>query len=293
VGFNDFKVTVNGAQKNEPTVKNFYVKIGEEVVFETKPKNVKTYENSQLDLTADYELIDHPYVLVKAQLIDYPEISCELSMPVHFNVKYNFDFDGSVGNSGSHGKTPVYREPGSYHTSPAVITSENHNYVYREPRVNGSNGHQGLTGAQGGHGRSGDDGTNVDVFVSLVDCEYETKQLIKIEVSAEEGETYLRYLEKDGRIVINANGGDGGSGGNGGNGSDGGYGRNGMIMFNPITGERMAPKNGIGGNGGNGGSGGYGGNAGNGGNGGDVNVFIEKSALFRLNQHVNEHSLLP
>ncbi|NOQ75836.1 MAG: hypothetical protein GQ574_27775 [Crocinitomix sp.] len=272
IGFNDFKVTITGAEKNVPKVPNFYVKIGNEIVIESENKNIKAYENKQLDLTAGYELIDHPYVLVQVQLIEYPEISCELSMPVHFNGKYKFDLSGETGTAGFHGTTPRYIPPYS-NCRPAV-------WVYREPPINGSNGRSGLTGAQGGNGMSGENGNDVDVFVSLVDCQYENKKLIKIEVGSDNGETNIRYLEKDGRVTINANGGDGGGGGNGGNGSDGMAGNNGQIRFHPHSGERISANNGKGGNGGNGGNGGYGGNAGNGGNGGDVTVFIEQDALF-------------
>lgn len=278
IGFNDFKVTVQGAEQFEPEVKNFYIKFGDEVLYESKKKKLNAYLNNQLDLTTDFELIDHPYVLVKAQLIDYPEISCELSMPVHFNGKYRFYFDGDSGNSGSHGKrtpqlglTTYYQATLYYHgNSP--------------PPVNGTHGRSGLVGVQGGHGRPGKDGTNINVFVSMVDRQYETKQLVKIEVSPEKGETYYRYLEKDGGIIIYANGGDGGNGGNGADGGKGTDGQNGWNRFHPISGEQLTANNGKGGHGGHGGNGGSGGNAGYGGNGGDVTVFIEQDALFFKDQ---------
>lgn len=273
-GFNDFNVTVTGASKNVPNVRKFYLSIGNEVVVESEKKNIKAYENNQLDLKADYGLVNHPYVLVKAQLIEYPQISCELSMPVHFYGEYAFDFSGFEGSSGSHGVTPSVRSTGRNHVmQPAV-------WRYKEPEINGSDGRDGLTGTFGGHGRTGENGSDVDVFVSLIDCEFENKKLVKVEVSPEKGETYIRYLEKNGRIIINTIGGNGGDGGRGGNGSDGMPGGQGQRSFDPNTGELIGMNNGTGGDGGNGGHGGSGGNAGDGGKGGDVNIFLEEEAQF-------------
>ncbi len=272
-GFNDFNVTVTGAKKNVPNVRKLYLSIGNEVLVESEKKNIKAYENNQLDLRADYELVNHPYVLVKAQLIEYPQISCELSMPVNFNGDYTFDMNGEKGSSGSHGVTPRVSTTRSHFTQPA-------DWRYKEPEINGANGRDGLIGTFGGHGRTGENGSDIDVFVSLIDCEFENKKLVKVEISPDNGETSIRYLEKYGRITINACGGNGGDGGKGGNGSDGKSGSDGQYSVDPNTGELIGVYNGAGGDGGNGGNGGSGGNAGNGGNGGNVNVFLEEEAQF-------------
>lgn len=274
IGFNDFEITLQGAKREVPIVQGISVTLGKETIFDSKNNKLKAYENSQLDLSTNFELINRPFVLVKAQLIDYPEISCELSMPIHFNGVYKIDLNGLNGDSGRHGKTPVYRKNGTKN-SPAVI-----GYPVRESSVNGANGRNGLKGEQGDHGKHGSDGEDLDVFVSLVDCKYEAKKLIRLEISPYQKETSVRYLEINGRIMIATVGGDGGNGGNGGMGGDGRNGQNGHYRYSPKTGDPLRPKDGKGGNGGHGGHGGYGGNAGYGGNGGTVNIFIEEAALF-------------
>ncbi|MFT5819560.1 MAG: hypothetical protein ACI8ZM_000785 [Crocinitomix sp.] len=264
IGFDDFNLTVIGAERKltSPKKKNVTIKIVhgfQPLVSDNKPQ---IYENSELNLVAHHGLFDNPFVRVQIRLTQYPEIYSELLVPVRFSDNYTENLFGKDGTSGLHGKQG---------SSSGARTCD--------IRVNGRPGYFGTNGKDGDEGVSGKNAPDIDLFVSVINHPTLNRELIKLEISSANGGDKIRYLEKSGRITINAFGGNGGDGGRGGNGGNGGNGEGGQVCVN-VNNQIIPGEGGHGGSGGIGGNGGYGGNAGFGGNGGNVTIFIEQEALF-------------
>lgn len=279
IGFDYFKIDIQGADQtlaeSDIERKGITLTLGDTPIYNPKKTRESIQKNRQLDLVTRHNLIDRPFVHVRAELIDRPEIACEINVPVHFNSHYQFEFNGDHGKFGTKGRKGSHGRNIRSRTRPttAVIEAKNCD-------CDGAPGISGLNGVKGEDGSHGRDGIDTDVFISLVKVPGDYKELIKIEISPYSGETIIRYADQAGSVAIYAIGGNGGNGGRGGNGGDGGPGEYGCARLFPGTGAVVKGSGSRGGDGGNGGNGGYGGNAGYGGDGGDVNIFIEKDALF-------------
>lgn len=239
VGFKDFKIFVNGS--------------GYEI----------SHSKRKLKMGSRYNAIRYPYIDIRVQMIERPEIVYSVSIPVHFRGTYTLNFSGSGGYSGSDGDCGA---KGCNGTS---------------GRDNGRNGGDGANGEQGSDGYDGNDAQDVKVYVSLVDFERDGSELIRIKAINSSGKERIRYLDPHvGRCKIFVNGGDGGSGGDGGNGGTGGNGGKGAFKQPRTDDSKGCTNEGYGGDGGDGGNGGNGGYGGDGGDAGDVHVFLTEEAEF-------------
>ena len=219
IGFNDFTVSIEGAQvilKEEKYTKpGFSIKVDDAIVSLERDEKRLLYENEELELRSNCDLLSDPFIHIKVQMIKFPEVYCNLSIPVHFNGNYFLDFSGESGHSGVDGRKGRKYSKTSYHDLSANAFS-----------VPGSDGTHGTHGSDGGNAE------NVKVYISLVDHPEADIQLVKIETIEYGKKAIIRYLEKTGSISINARGGYGGHGGNGGKGGDGQKGQDGLFVYN-------------------------------------------------------------
>ncbi|MFT5819561.1 MAG: hypothetical protein ACI8ZM_000786 [Crocinitomix sp.] len=243
-GFKDFKISIEGSGQKH---------------WRSKRK---------LTIATYYNAINDPYIRIKVQMIERPEIEHTFTLPIHFNGTYRIYNNASSGNSGVVGQ----------------CGREGHNGRNEYSHHNGEDGGYGEYGDHGFDGRDGNNGADVKVYVSLVDFPRDNTELVKIQSYYSDGVTRTRYLTKTGAISIYAEGGSGGIGGNGGRGGDGGNGGKGAFKSRETENDRACKNEGYGGNGGDGGSGGDGGRGGIGGNGGDVSFYFADNAWFFKNR---------
>ena len=245
IGFKDFYISVSGSGKSYKVNKK------------------------ALTLRALFDAFQTPYVYVTLQMIKRPDIKLRFSIPIHFNGQYLLNYNGGQGTCGTEGSC------GNSGQSGCAMYDNGH-------------GGDGSAAEDGDDGSDGDDGTNasnVSVYVSQVFFERDQCQLVKIETYQHDRRMHTRYINKTGKVYINACGGNGGNGGEGGAGGEGGSGGDGSFKKPEYEDQ---PSNGTsdgdGGNGGDGGDGGHGGNGGNGGNGGDVSIYFSEDTWFFKNQ---------
>lgn len=243
-GFKDFNISIEGSGQKQ---------------WRSKRKlTVATY----------YNAINDPYIRIKVQMIERPEIQHIFTIPIHFNGIYSLFNTASSGISGADGQCGRKGNKGRSEYS----------------HHNGEDGDYGEAGDHGFNGRDGKDCSDVKVYVSLVDFPRDNTELVKIQSHYSNGTYKTRYLTKTGDINIYAQGGSGGVGGDGGKGGHGGDGGKGAYKVRETENERECTNEGYGGNGGNGGYGGDGGRGGNGGNGGDVSFYFTDDAWFFKNR---------
>lgn len=248
-GFKDFKISIEGSGKKQ---------------WRSKRK---------LTVASYYNAINDPYIRIKAQMIERPEISHTFTIPIHFNGTYTLHNSAASGSSGDNGQKGREAHDGR------------NEYAHH----NGEDGGYGESGDHGFDGRDGRNGAPIKVYVSLVDFPRDNTELVKIQTCYTNGSCKTRYLTKTGNINIYAQGGSGGVGGNGGQGGNGGDGGKGAYKTRETENERACKNEGYGGNGGDGGYGGDGGRGGNGGNGSDVSFYFADNAWFFKN-HISVYN---
>lgn len=228
IGFRDFKIKIGGSAE------------------------ILGYRKGELKLSSKHDALEAPYIDIHVEMKRRPDISCFLSVPVHFSDSYIFTVNGKPGKNGEH----------------------------RDSRNCGFNGCHGRSGTDGERGE------DLDVYVSTVEFPRDGGRLVKIEIIREDGKKYTRYVEVTESITILSEGGAGGTGGHAGNGKNGSPGYNYPDMESDCPIEDQEDYGGDGGDGQDGGIGGNGGDGGNGGRGGNINLYFKSDAMFFKDQIV-------
>ena len=56
-----------------------------------------------MTLGSYYNALNDPYIHINAQMIEKPEISYSISIPIHFKGRYSLSYNGSTGDCGARG----------------------------------------------------------------------------------------------------------------------------------------------------------------------------------------------
>jgi hypothetical protein len=188
-------------------------------------------------LPQDPRLSDGMVPQIQVSVVDRPDLTASLSIPVRYDAAFLCDFTGAQGTSGSNGYDGVSGFPGST----GSCDPDN-------PQA-GGNGSDGSSGGNGGDGGPGSPGADLQAWVCLHPGQ---PTLLEVKVVAQGLTRYYLVDPNGGHLTLKCDGGaggPGGSGGQGGSGGSGGYGcPSGMSGMNGWSG--MSGSDGSGGNGG-------------------------------------------
>jgi len=194
-----------------------------------------TFEDGIISIPSDPRKLKDNQITLTASPKAHPGVTQTLTIKLNYAGEYNPQWNGEYGGTGRHGNNG---SGGSSNSS--------------------SGGGNGGSAADGGNGGNASNGHDLEVYVKALKDEGLGVDLLHVLVkSVTSGKGYYYIVDPaNGKITINANGGQGGQGGSGGNGGNGGSGYSG----------------------GSGGTGGDGGDGGNGGTGGSITVYMDPSA---------------
>lgn len=194
----------------------------------SSPDDLKIKESVLLPIN---DSLIYSSIILKAEHKRKSHLKTEIEIPINYKAEYSMDFKGLTGLAGEAGFDGYDSEIGE--------------------------------GENGGKGQDGDNGEKgMDVLIYPIhNYFWDDDTLVHLVFESDYGTETLIVDANDGKVIVDARGGQGGKGGKGGNGGDGGD-------------ETYDHSSGRGGNGADGG------NGGNGGAGGKVTVHLLPELIF-------------